>query len=118
MKQYFTSVAFAADTPVPAVAKQPSMLESMIPFGFILIIMYFLIIRPQAKKAKEHTSLLDSLKPGEEIVTSGGIIGKVKSVSPDFITIDVGSTTLKVVKDSITRKTIIADKAVEKTPKS
>ena len=63
--------------------------------------MYFLIIRPQVKKTKEHTDLLQGLKPGDEIVTSGGIIGKIRSNSGDFVSLDVGSTTLKVMKENI-----------------
>ena len=107
---FYQSIAFAADAPAAA-AKQPSMLESLIPFVFILVIMYFLVIRPQAKKAREHASLLDNLKAGDEVITSGGIIGKIKSISPDFISVDLGSTTIKVVKESITRKTAVAEKA-------
>ena len=48
-------------------------------------IMYFMIIRPQAKKAKEHTSLLDALSKGDEVVTSGGIIGKISKLGDSFV---------------------------------
>ena len=58
-------------------AQQPSMLASFIPLILIFFIFYFLLIRPQQKKQKEHKILLDSIKRGDEILTSGGMVGKV-----------------------------------------
>ena len=87
------------------VAGQPSFVESMIPFLLIFAAMYFLMIRPQAKKTKEHASLLSSLKPGDEVVTSGGIIGRVRSVADEFVSIEAGNGTLKVLKENISRLT-------------
>ena len=84
---------------------QPTMFESLVPFILIFIIMYFLIIRPQAKKAKEHNALLSSLKPGDEVVTSGGIIGRIRSLAEGFVVLDAGSTTLKVLKENISQMT-------------
>ncbi len=55
-------------------------------------IMYFMIIRPQAKKAKEHTALLDSLKKGDEVSTSSGIIGKIAKLSDNFVELKVSDT--------------------------
>ncbi len=83
-------------------SKQVSFVDMLIlPLGF-LVIMYFFIIRPQAKKAKDHASLLTNLKVGDEVVTSGGIIGRVKSIAEGFVTIDVGgSASLKVVKQNV-----------------
>ena len=96
----------AEDTPA---GKSPSFLEVLIlPLG-LLVIMYFFIIRPQARKAREHTSLLQNLKVGEEVVTSGGIIGKIKAIADSFVTLEVGSNVcLKVVINNIsgyTKKT-------------
>ena len=79
----------------------PSFAEQMLPLLVIGVIFYFLIIRPQAKKAKEHGDLLQTLKPGDEVYTSGGIIGRVKSVSDQVVRLDLGSTTIKVVKANI-----------------
>ena len=61
-------------------AQQPSMLASFIPLILIFLIFYFLLIRPQQKKQKEHKILLSQIKRGDEILTSGGIIGKVMKV--------------------------------------
>lgn len=84
------------------VTKGPSFLEVLIlPLG-LLVIMYFFIIRPQARKAREHTALLQNLKVGEEVVTSGGIIGKIKAIADSFVTLEVGTNIcLKVVINNI-----------------
>ncbi|HYX35015.1 MAG TPA: preprotein translocase subunit YajC [Oligoflexus sp.] len=82
---------------------QPSTLEILImPLAFI-VIMYFLVIRPQQKKAKDHQALLTALKVGDEVVTTGGIIGRIKTMADTFVTLDAGpNTTLKVQKSHIT----------------
>ncbi len=93
-------------------AAQPSMLEILImPLAFI-VIMYFLVIRPQQKKAKDHQALLTGLKVGDEVVTSGGIIGRIKSISDGFIALDAGpNTVLKVQKSHISSAPKVAVKA-------
>jgi preprotein translocase subunit YajC len=53
------------------------------PFGIILIIMYFLILRPQQRRAKEHQNLIKNVRRGDTIITSGGIIGKVTKATDD-----------------------------------
>ena len=66
-------------------------------------IMYFMIIRPQSKKAKEHASLLDSLSKGDEVVTSGGILGKVVKLGDNFIELKVSdSSSVKIQRHAIT----------------
>ena len=97
-----SSTAYASENQVSAAKQQPSFLESMIPFLLIFAAMYFIIIRPQTKKSKEHQSLLKDLKPGDEVITSGGIIGRIKTISENFIVLDAGSASFKVVKDHIT----------------
>ena len=97
---FSTSNAFAAEAASQAAA-QPSLIESMVPFLLIFVVMYFILIRPQAKKAKEHKLLLESLRVGDEVVTSGGIIGRVKSLAENFITLDVGNSSLKVLKEHV-----------------
>jgi preprotein translocase subunit YajC len=100
------TAAYAAADQVPAqAAAQPSLIESMVPFLLIFLVMYFILIRPQAKKAKEHRALLEAIKVGDEVVTSGGIIGRVKSLADNFITLDVGNASLKVLKEHIAHST-------------
>lgn len=86
-------------------AKQPSFFENMIPILFVFVLMYFLLIRPQVKKAKEQTKLLDTLQEGDEVVTSGGLIGRIRTISETFIVLDLGSTTVKILKENIIRTT-------------
>lgn len=83
---------------------KPSVFESLlIPLMGFMAIMYFLIIRPQQKRAKEHTRMITGLKKGDEVVTSGGLIGKVRSVADTFFTIEIApNTSIKVMKSSVT----------------
>ena len=85
-----------------AAAQQPSMLASFIPLILIFLIFYFLLIRPQQKKQKEHKVLLDSIQRGDEILSSGGILGKVIKVDNDKLTVEIS----KGVNVSIIRSTV------------
>jgi preprotein translocase subunit YajC len=95
---FTTGSAFAQAAAQPG----PSTLEMLImPAGF-LAIMYFFMIRPQQKRAKEHQTFLTALKAGDEVVTSGGIIGRVKSVADGFISVEIANNTvIKVLKSAI-----------------
>ncbi len=66
------------------------MLGSLIPLVLIFVVFYFLLIRPQQKRAKEHKSMLDNLKKGDKIITSGGIYGVIESVGTNTVTIKIG----------------------------
>lgn len=59
------------------------MLTQLLPFVLIFVIMYFLILRPQQKRAKEHTELVKNLRRGDTVITSGGLMGKVTKVVDD-----------------------------------
>ena len=85
-----------------AAAQQPSMLASFIPLILIFLIFYFLLIRPQQKKQKEHKVLLDSIQRGDEILSSGGILGKVIKVDNDKLTVEIS----KSVNVTIIRSTV------------
>ena len=85
-----------------AATQQPSMLASFIPLILIFLIFYFLLIRPQQKKQKEHKVLLDSIQRGDEILSSGGILGKVIKVDNDKLTVEIA----KGVNVSIIRSTV------------
>ena len=86
----FLIPAAYADAAAPAAAAGPagSGFEWVFLIGF-LVIFYLMIWRPQAKRAKEHKNLLGSLQKGDEVVTSGGIAGKVSKVADDFVVIEV-----------------------------
>lgn len=94
--------------------KGPSTWEMLVlPIGFLLI-MYFLIIRPQSKKAKDHAALISGLKVGDEVVTSGGIIGRIKSVADTFVSVEIApNATIKVLKahvSGLTKKEVKPEK--------
>ena len=69
--------------------QQPSMLASFIPLILIFLVFYFLLIRPQQKKQKEHKILLDSIKRGDEILTSGGIVATVTKADGEKLNVDI-----------------------------
>ncbi len=83
-------------------AEQPSMFASFIPLILIFLIFYFLLIRPQQKKQKEHKLLLDSIKRGDEILTSGGILGKVTKADAERLNVEIA----KDVNVTIYRSTV------------
>ena len=60
-----------------------SMITSLLPFALIFVIMYFLILRPQQKRVKDHAELVKNLRRGDTIITSGGLVGKVTKVVDD-----------------------------------
>ena len=72
---------------------------------FFIVVMYFIMIRPQQKKAREHDQLLKSLKPKDKIVTSGGVVGIVESVGERSVTIRSADTKLEVLKSAVTEIT-------------
>lgn len=80
----------------------PSMMSTLL-FPIILIaIMYFLMIRPQMKKQKEHKAMLDKLAKGDEVITGGGIAGTVAAIGESFITVEVADgVQLRVQKGAI-----------------
>nr|WP_231871653.1 MULTISPECIES: preprotein translocase subunit YajC [unclassified Oleiphilus] len=71
-------------------------------FGGFILIFYFLMWRPQSKRAKEHKNLVSSLSKGDEVVSSGGIAGKITKVSEDFISVEVSEgVELKIQKVAV-----------------
>ena len=64
-------------------------LAQMIPFVLIFVVFYFLLIRPQQKKAKDHRVMLENLKKGDSVITQGGIYGKVASISDQVVTLEI-----------------------------
>jgi preprotein translocase subunit YajC len=75
----FVTPAFAQAGPLGG----DNMLVSLLPFVLIFVIMYFLILRPQQKRVKEHGQLIKNLRRGDTVVTSGGLVGKVTKVVDD-----------------------------------
>ncbi|NTV94665.1 MAG: preprotein translocase subunit YajC [Thiobacillus sp.] len=84
------SPAYAAD------AAQPDPIMSFLPLIVIFVVFYFLIIRPQMKRAKEAKAMQEALQKGDEVITSSGQLGKVVKISEQYITLDIGGGTLSV----------------------
>ena len=78
-------------------AQQPSMFASFIPLILIFLVFYFLLIRPQQKKQKEHKLLLDGIKRGDEILTSGGIVAKVTKADAERLHVDIANNVNVIV---------------------
>ncbi len=77
-------------------------LISFLPLIVIFLIFYFLLIRPQQKRAKEHRAFLESLKRGDEVVTTGGLIGKVTGLTDDVVTLEIADNVrVKVARSAI-----------------
>lgn len=82
---FFISSAHAAD------AGTGSAMGSLLLFLPMILIMYFLLFRPQQKRAKEHAALVGSLQKGDEVVTSGGILGKITDIGDNFIQLKISA---------------------------
>lgn len=65
--------------------------QQVIPLVFMFAIFYFLLIRPQQKKAKEHKALLDALKKGDNVITAGGVHGKISAVDDTIVSLEIAS---------------------------
>lgn len=111
MFNFFISNAWAdtATTATTAVAgaaagapPQPSMVAMLMPFALMFVVFYFLLIRPQQKKAKAHDQLLGGLQKGEEVITQGGIFGKVTGVADKVLTLEVADNVrIKILKSQV-----------------
>lgn len=68
---------------------QPNAFVQLLPLVLIFVVFYFLLIRPQAKRAKEHKAMVAALAVGDEVVTAGGILGKVVETGDQFLTVEL-----------------------------
>jgi preprotein translocase subunit YajC len=68
-----------------------SSLMSMLPLVLMFVVLYFVMIRPQMKKQKEHRTMIDALAKGDEIVTVGGILGKVSKLGDNYVTLEIAA---------------------------
>ena len=89
----FISSAFAQTAPAAAAAEGglQSSLLSMLPIVLMFVVLYFIMIRPQMKKQKEHRAMVEALAKGDEVVTAGGILARVSSLGDNFIGVELAS---------------------------
>lgn len=81
---------------------QPAAWEMLLPFVFIMVIFYFLIIRPQGKKLKEHEKFVNELKRGDTVITNSGILGTIDGITDHVITLEIANgVKIKMLKKQI-----------------
>ncbi|HWL62383.1 MAG TPA: preprotein translocase subunit YajC [Steroidobacteraceae bacterium] len=86
-----------------AAPQGPGMMNFII-LPLMIVVFYFLLIRPQQKRHKEHQALLSKLAPGDEVVTSGGLLGRITDVGEGFITVEIADgVRIKVQRQQITQ---------------
>jgi len=103
-----TGIAYAAGG---AATTGASGLASFVPLILIFVVFYFLLIRPQQRKAKEHQQFLGNLKKGERVVTSGGIHGRITGLTDTVVTMEIAEgIKIKVNRGSISTTTADAEK--------
>lgn len=97
-------------------AGQPSLLVSMMPLILMVVIFYFILIRPQKKREKQTQEMRNAIEVGDEIVTGGGIVGRVVSIKDDTILIESGSanTKLRIAKWAIQTNVTAQENARER----
>lgn len=88
-----------------------TLLTTLLPIVLMVVIFYFLLIRPEKKRSKKMKEMLDNLQVADEVVTTGGIIGRVLSVKEDTVLIETGSdrTRLRVLRSSIAENRTVHD---------
>lgn len=81
---------------------QPSAVEMFLPFIFIFVIFYFLIIRPQSKRLKTHDAFLKNMRKGDQVVTASGIFGRVDDLNEQQVTLEISKgTKIKILRKQI-----------------
>lgn len=94
---FFIASAYAQDA-----ASSPNSMLSFLPLIVIFIVFYFLLIRPQTKRAKEHRHLVEKLATGDEVVTNGGVLGKITHVGDSFVTVELAENVkIKLQKQAV-----------------
>lgn len=87
----FISSAFAQTAPAAAGGDMQSSLMGMLPLVLMFVVLYFIMIRPQMKKQKEHKAMIEAVAKGDEVVTAGGVLGKVSKIGDTFLGLEVAN---------------------------
>ncbi len=99
------SSVFAMGGPAQGQDTGSSMISMLVMFGAVILIMYFLMIRPQQKRQKEHQNMLNSIKKGDKIITSAGIHGTVKDIDGNQMHIQIAdNVVIKIDKAAVVNK--------------
>ena len=89
----FISEAFAQAAPAATGASDSPFgsLGTMLPLVLMFVVLYFVMIRPQMKRQKEHKTMIDALAKGDEVVTSGGMVGKITKIGESFLGVEIAN---------------------------
>lgn len=113
-----TGTVASATVPAGQMAGEPSVAMSVLPLLLIFVVFYFLLIRPQQKRLREHDSFVKALKRGDKIVTAGGVIGTIHKVDDDVLVVEIApEVKIRVVRDTVSHlvsKTPVANDNKEK----
>ena len=120
----FISEAFAQAAPAPTAGANGPFglggLGGMLPLVLMFVVLYFIMIRPQMKRQKEHKAMIEALAKGDEVVTSGGVLGKVSKMGDTFVGLEVAdgveiqiqrSAVVQVMPKGTLKSTARADRA-------
>jgi len=99
----FISSAFAQTAPAAGGGDMMSSLGSMLPLVLMFVVLYFVMIRPQMKRQKEARAMIEALAKGDEVATSGGILGKITQLGEQYLTIEIS----KGVEVQIQRSAVV-----------
>ena len=99
----FISSVFAQTTPAAGGDMQSSLM-SMLPLVLMFVVLYFVMIRPQMKKQKEHRTMVEALAKGDEVVTSGGVLGKVTRIGDSYLGVEIANgVEIQVQRGAVTQ---------------
>jgi len=103
---FFISDAYAQTAPAARPAGGAAGWSSILFMGAIFVVFYFLLIRPQVKRQKEHKTLIEGLSKGDEILTSGGMVGKITDIDAQYLRLQVATVNDKAVEISVQRSAV------------
>jgi preprotein translocase subunit YajC len=92
--------------PAQATGGEPTALMSMLPIILMFVILYFLMIRPQMKRQKDHKKMVETLAKGDEVILSGGILGKISKVSDNYVTLEIAQAGDKPIETIVQRSAV------------
>lgn len=101
----FISNAFAQSAGGAAGGNQ---LVQLLPIILMFVVLYFLMIRPQMKRAKEHKQMIEQIQKNDEVITAGGLLGRISKVSDNYVTVEISKEGDKAVEVNLQKSAITA----------